>query len=60
MYQKNPTAYFAALVRLARVLKIEIGKPHDFNWPATKEEALDRLERTTEPHARQTLDQFLN
>ena len=34
-------------------------KPHDFDRPSTKEEALDRLERTAGPHARKMLERFL-
>jgi hypothetical protein len=41
------------------VLKIETGRPGDFDRPATREEALDRLERTAGPQARQMLEQFL-
>jgi hypothetical protein len=41
------------------VLKIEIGKPHDFDRPSSKEEALDRLERAAGPHARKMLERFL-
>jgi hypothetical protein len=59
MYEKFPTHYWAGLITLAKVLKIEIGKPHDFDRPSTEEEALDRLERTAGPHARKMLEQFL-
>ena len=38
---------------------MEIGVPSDFDRPASKEEALERLERTAGPHARQMLEQFL-
>ena len=40
-------------------MKVEIGGPHEFGRPSTKEEALDRLERTAGPQARQMLEQFL-
>ena len=40
-------------------MKIEIGGPHEFDRPSTKAEALDRLERTAGPQARQMLQQFL-
>jgi hypothetical protein len=59
MYEKFPTHYWAGLITLAKVLKIEIGKPHDFDRPSTKEEALDRLERTAGPAARKMLEHFL-
>ena len=59
IYRDFPTHYWAGLITLAKVLKIEIGKPNDFERPSTKEEALDRLERTAGPQARQMLEQFL-
>jgi hypothetical protein len=59
IYRDFPTHYWAALITLAKVLKIEIGKPNDFDRPSTEEEALDRLERTAGPHARKMLEQFL-
>jgi hypothetical protein len=46
MHDKFPIEYFWGLITLAKVLKIETGAPGDFDRPATREEALDRLERT--------------
>jgi hypothetical protein len=60
IYRDFPTHYWAGLITLAKVLKIEIGKPHDFDRPSTKDEALDRLERTAGPHARKMLEKFLD
>jgi coenzyme F420-reducing hydrogenase gamma subunit len=40
-------------------MKVEIGGAHEFDRPPTKEEALDRLERTAGPAARKMLEQFL-
>jgi hypothetical protein len=40
-------------------MKIELGGPHEFDRPSTKEEALDRLERTAGPAARKMLERFL-
>ena len=54
-----PVDYFWGLITLAKVMKVEIGGPHEFDRPSTKEEALDRLERTAGPQARQMLEQFL-
>ena len=34
------------LITLAKVMKIEIGGPNEFDRPSTQEEALDRLERS--------------
>ena len=60
IYRDFPTHYWAGLITLAKVLKIEIGKPHDFDRPSTKEEALDRLERKAGPEARKMLEKFLD
>ena len=37
----------------------ELSGAHEFDRPPTKEEALDRLERTAGPAARKMLEQFL-
>jgi hypothetical protein len=60
MHDKFPIEYFWGLITLAKVLKIETGAPRDFDRPATREEALDRLERTAGPKARQMLERFLD
>jgi hypothetical protein len=39
-------------------MKIEIGGPNEFDRPSTKEDALDRLERTAGPAAREMLKRF--
>ena len=59
IYKDYPVDYFWGLITLAKVMKVEIGGPHEFDRPSTKEEALDRLERTAGPQARQMLEQFL-
>ena len=60
IYKDQPVEYFWGLITLAKVMKIELGGPLEFDPPATKEEALDRLERTAGPHARKMLDCFLD
>ena len=59
MHDKYPIEYFWGLITLAKVLKIETGQPGDFSEPRTREEALERLERTAGPQARKMLEQFL-
>ena len=59
MRQRYPVVYFNALVKLAQVLKIEVGPVGAFDRPATTAEALDRLEQRAGPQARQMLEQFL-
>ena len=59
MRQRYPTVYFNTLVKLAQVLKIEVGPVGAFDRPATTAEALDRLEQRAGPQARAMLEQFL-
>jgi hypothetical protein len=59
MRKRYPVVYFNALVRLAQVLKVEIGSVGAFDRPATTAEALDRLEQRAGPQARAMLEQFL-
>jgi hypothetical protein len=59
MRQRYPVVYFNALVKLAQVLKIEVGPVGAFDRPATTAEALDRLEQRAGPKARAMLEQFL-
>ena len=47
------------MVRLAKVLKVEIGPVGAFDRPATTTEALDRLEQRAGPEARALLEKFL-
>jgi hypothetical protein len=51
--------YFAGLITMAKVMKIEVGDPRAFDRPASPEETLDRLERTAGPHACKMLERFL-
>ena len=57
--QRYPVVYFNALVRLAQVLKVEIGSVGAFDQPQTTAEALDRLEQRAGPKARAMLEHFL-
>jgi hypothetical protein len=59
-YQRFPQDYFWGLITLAKVMKIKVGNPGDFDRPSSRDEALDRLERTEGPHARQMLENFLD
>ena len=57
-FARRPFPFVGRVVQ-NQILKVEIGGPHEFDRPSTKEEALDRLERTAGPQARQMLEQFL-
>ena len=43
--EQQPAAYFAGAVSLAKVMRIELGKPGEFDRPMTPEEIIDRLEQ---------------
>ena len=57
--ERYPVEYFKSLVKLAQVMKIEIGPVGAFDRPSTTAEALDRLEQRAGPKARAMLEQFL-
>ncbi len=59
IYKDHPVDYFWGLITLAKVMKIEIGGPNEFDRPSTQKEALDRLERSAGPAARKMLERFL-
>jgi hypothetical protein len=41
-------------------MKIELGPPNAFDWPSSKDEAFDQLERRAGPAERKTLQKFLD
>ena len=57
MRERYPVEYFRSLVKLAQVLKVEIGPVGAFDRPTA--EAMDRLEQRAGPRARAMLEQFL-
>ena len=42
---RQPAAYFGGVVALAKVMRIELGKPGEFDRAMTPEEIIDRLEQ---------------
>jgi len=40
-------------------MKIEVGGPHEFDRPSSKDEALDRMEQVTGPQGRAPLEGIL-
>jgi hypothetical protein len=43
--EQQPGAYFAGAVALAKVMRIELGKPREFDRRMTPEEIIERLEQ---------------
>jgi hypothetical protein len=60
MYREHPTDYFWGLVKLAQIMKVEIGPAGAFDRPQNREEALRRLEENAGSHAREMLEKFLD
>jgi hypothetical protein len=59
MREQFPDVYFQSLVKLAQVHRVELGQPREFDRPCSREEALQRLERSAGPVARKMLEDFL-
>jgi hypothetical protein len=57
--QKYPVQYFQSLVKLAHVLKVEIGQPGGFQPPETETDVLQRLEDRAGPKARKLFEDYL-
>lgn len=48
-----------AILKIAQVHRVEVGRPEAFDRPRTREEALQRLEESAGPEARKLLEGFL-
>jgi hypothetical protein len=60
MLKKYPVQYFQSLVKLAHVLKVELGAPGDFSPPPeTEADVLQRLEDRAGPKARKLFEDYL-
>ena len=57
--QKYPELVFASLVKLSRVMKVEIGAPGDFAQLGSKEAILEKLEQKAGPEARRLFEKFM-
>ena len=60
MYKQFPSDYFWGLVKLAQIMRVEIGQAGAFDRPQNREEALRRLEENAGTHAREMLEKFLD
>ena len=59
MYLTYPQLYWAGLISLAKVLKIEIGGVDAFSKPSSRDEALDRVEARGGKKARLYFERML-
>ena len=57
--EEQPAAYFAGAVALAKVMRIELGKPGEFDRPKTPEEIIDKLEQRIGPQGRIIFENFV-
>ena len=56
---ERPEVFLLAMLKIAQVHHVEVGRPDDFNRPSSKEEALRHLEQSAGPKARKMLEDFL-
>ena len=56
---ERPEVFLLAMLKIAQVHRVEVGRPEDFARPSSKEEALRRLEQSAGPKARKMLEDFL-
>jgi hypothetical protein len=56
---KQPATFFAGAVSLAKVMRIELGKPGEFGRPQTPEEIIDKLEERIGPKGRIIFENFV-
>ena len=57
--EQQPAAYFAGAVSLAKVMRIELGKPEEFDRPMTPEEIIDKLEQRIGHEGRVIFENFV-
>ena len=55
----QPEVFLQAILKIAQVHRVEVGRPEAFDRPRTREEALQRLEESAGPEARKLLEGFL-
>ena len=56
---ERPEVILLAMLKIAQVHRVEVGRPDDFDRPSSKEEALRRLEQSAGPKAHKMLEDFL-
>ena len=56
---ERPEVFLLTILQIAQVHRVEVGRPHSFDRPSSKDEALRRLEQSAGPKARKMLEDFL-
>ena len=56
---KHPELYFAGMIKLCQVTKVELGSPGDFTRLGNKQEIIEKLERKAGPEARKLFEKFI-
>jgi hypothetical protein len=56
---RQPAAYLAGAVALAKVMRIELGKPEEFDRPMTPEKIIDKLEQRIGHEGRVIFENFV-
>ena len=56
---QHPELIFAGMVKLANVMRVEVGTPGDFSG-LSKQEIVDKLEQRAGPKARKLFEKFIN
>jgi hypothetical protein len=57
--EEQPATYFAGAVSLAKVMRIELGKPGEFDRRMTPEEIIDKLEQRIGHEGRVIFENFV-
>src|SRR5262245_2894569 len=57
--EEHPAAYFAGAVSLAKLMRIELAKPDEFDRPKTPEEIIGKLEQRIGPEGRVIFENFV-
>jgi hypothetical protein len=56
---KHPELYFAGMIKLAQVTRVEIGNPGDFARLGNKQAIIEKLEQKAGPEARKLFEKFV-
>ena len=54
-----PELFFAGMIKMCQVTKVEVGQPNDFARLGSKEDIIQRLEERSGPEARKLFEKFV-
>ena len=58
MREKFPETYFQSMVKLAMIHRVELGQPHAFEQPRSREEVLQKMEERAGLDGRKMFEKF--